>query len=177
MARVNRKKKTAPAPRTASSEIESSLVDLRSRDGMVRRKARNSLARIGRRAVRRLIPLLDDPKVDVRWEAAKTLAQIADAASAGPLVAALEDESFDVRWLAAEGLIAIGPDSLPPLLEALLERYDASLLREGAHHVLHELAKSHGKETLGPVLAALEGVDPGFELQRPVRKALRRLKA
>ena len=66
---------------------------------------------------------------------------------------------FDVRWLAAEGLIHIGVDAIVPLLHALIERPESVWLREGAHHVLHDLASSDLRAVLMPVLKALEDVD------------------
>jgi len=129
-----RKEKGAQGSREALSKVGSSIAGLRSRDGMVRQKARRTLTIIGKRAVRQLIPLLKDPRDDVRWEAAKALADIADARAASDLVATLEDENGDVRWLAARGLIGIGRDALVPLLETLIERSNSVWLRGGAHH-------------------------------------------
>lgn len=164
------------SPGTSPSAIRSLIAGLRSGDGIVRHKARAILARTGAPAVRQLIPLLKDREDDVRWEAAKTLASIADPRAASVLVASLEDPSFGVRWLAAEGLIAIGRDALTPLLAALKQRSDSIWLREGAHHVLHDLASKDLKNALSPVLTALEGVDPVTEINGPVRKALQDLR-
>ena len=77
----------------------------------------------------------------MRWEAAKSLSDIADPAAAPALVQALEDPETGVRWLAAEGLIRMRSACLQPLLHALTERADSVWLRDGAHHVLHDLAK------------------------------------
>jgi HEAT repeat protein len=162
--------------RGALPRQEALVADLRSRDGMVRLKAREALTSMGKRAVRQLIPLLKDPEDDVRWEAAKALADIADARAASDLVAALEDENGDVRWLAAQGLIAIGRDALVPLLETLIERPSSVWLREGAHHVLHDLAKADLKDLLTPVVAALDGVDPEIGVHWPALKALQGLR-
>ena len=49
--------------------------------------------------------------------------------------------------------------SLKPLFQALIERPDSPWLREGAHHVLHDLAKMGFAEGALPVLAALEGIE------------------
>ena len=72
----------------------------------------------------------------------------------------LEDEEPGVRWLAAEGLIKMHRASLKPLFQALIERPDSLWLREGDHHVLHDLAKMGFAEGALPVLAALEGIEP-----------------
>ncbi len=65
-----------------------------------------------------------------------------------------------MRWLAAEGLIRMRKASLKPIFQALIERSDSKWLREGAHHVLHALAKSGLDDRVAPVLAALEGIEP-----------------
>jgi HEAT repeat protein len=171
-----KKEKAAQGSREVLSKIESSIAGLRSRDGMVRQKARRRLTIIGKRAVPHLIALLKDPKDDVRWEAAKALASIADTRATPGLVAALEDRTFGVRWLAAEGLIAMGRDALVPLLETLIERSNSVWLRGGAHHVLHDLARADLQELLTPVVAALDGVDPEIGIRRPATKALRELR-
>jgi len=75
----------------------------------------------------------------VRWEAAKALSQIANPASIQALLEALSDKTFEVRWMAAEGLIRIGRKAVIPLLEALVEHSDSYWLREGIHHVLHDM--------------------------------------
>jgi HEAT repeats len=155
---------------------EALLAGLRSRDGSVRQKARETLTSMGKRAVRQLIPLLKDPTDDVRWEAAKALADIGDARAASALVTALEDENTGVRWLAAVGLIVIGRDALVPMLKALIERADAVWLRDGAHHVLHDLAKADLEDLLTPIVAALEGSDPEIRLREPASHALQALR-
>lgn len=100
----------------------------------------------------------------MRWEAAKALGEIADPETGPVLVEALEDEEFDVRWLAAEGLVRMNIKGLKPLLEALELRGDSVLLREGAHHVFHDLAKGRLRKFLVPVLASLEALEPGEEV-------------
>jgi HEAT repeat protein len=148
------------------------IADLGVKDGMVRERARQSLVAIGGPAVAPLIEALADRNEQMRWEAAKALCQIADPASAPALVTILEDEVFDVRWLAAEGLIALGRGALVPLLQALMEHPDSLWLREGAHHVLHELSGGDLKEVLRPLLAALEDVEPSVEVPLAAESAL-----
>jgi HEAT repeat protein len=113
----------------------------------------------------------------VRWEAAKALGQISDPTAAEALVRALEDEMFDVRWLAAEGLITLGRGALLPLLHALVERSDSEWLREGAHHVFHDLVKGKPdlKDILQPVLATLDDVEPSLEVPFAAETALNKL--
>ncbi len=46
-----------------------------------------------------------------------------------------------ISWLAAEGSIAYGREGLAALPQALVRHSDAVQLGEGAHHVIHSLAK------------------------------------
>ena len=117
-----------------------------------RAKARAALVTLGKSAVPTLVQLLSYRKAHIRWEAAKALGEVADPGAATAMVRALEDEDWDVRWLAAEGLIALGQDSLQPLLTVLIGRADSDWLAEGAHHVCHALA---GNRKLGPILRPL----------------------
>ena len=158
--------------RAAPATIGALIADLGRKDGLVRERARQSLVAIGGPAVASLIEALADPNKQMRWEAAKALGQIGDPAAAHVLMSALEDEVFDVRWLAAEGLSAIGRKALVPLLQALIERSDSLWLREGVHHVLHDLSRGELKEVLRPVLAALEDVEPSLEVPFAAKSAV-----
>jgi HEAT repeat protein len=160
--------KTATKPKTIDSLID----NLASSDGFLRIKARQSLAAMGKQAVGRMVEALKNKKHWVRWEAAKTLAEIGDPAAALALINALEDDEFDVRWLAAEGLIHIGTKAVEPLLKVLTEQPDSLWLREGAHHVLHDLPESNFKQSVKPVLAALEDVQPSLEVALAAEAAL-----
>jgi hypothetical protein len=159
------------------SAIPSQLEALRSSDGTMREHARQALVFSGKQAVDPLIKLLADANHQTRWEAAKALGEIADPKAASSLVRSLEDKEFGVRWLAAVGLIAIGKEALVPLLQALSRRADSVWLREGAHHVLHDLSKKGYMGLVAPILAALEGIDPEIEVPEPTRAALRKLKS
>jgi nucleotide-binding universal stress UspA family protein len=175
-ASIEKQGKTARGT-VAELEIVDSLVgDLASNDGMVRVKARHSLVAIGREAVRPLVEALRSKRHWVRWEAAKALAQIGNPTATQALVDALEDEEFDVRWLAAEGLIHIGAESIEPLLKALIERPDSLWLREGAHHVLHDMDRGDLDDILRPVLGALEDVEPLLEVPSAAEAALDMIK-
>jgi hypothetical protein len=143
--------------------IETLIADLASKDDMARVKARHSLVAMGKIAVPLLTEALESKKYLIRWEAAKALTEIGDPGAAPALVEALEDEEFDVRWIAGEGL--------------LKERADSPFLREGAHHVLHDLAKGALRESLTPVLGALEVMEPVEEIPLIAHKALEILDA
>ena len=143
----------------ADAPLEDLISELGSRNDVIRVKARRSLVAKGKTVVPLLIKALADTDDTIRWEAAKTLSEIEDPEAAPALVKALEDEIFEVRWVAAEGLTRLNIRGLMPLLHALTEHGDSILLREGAHHVFHNLTKGALRKCLTPVLAALEAIE------------------
>jgi HEAT repeat protein len=159
-------------PLEGSAEMWQLVDELASKDGMKRQMARQALVRIGGVAVDVLIHLLDDARQIVRWEAARALADLRDSASAPALVRALDDEDDDVRWLAAEGLIALHARALKPLLKALTAPSCSVRLRDGAHHILSEMRRGWPAVIAGPVLEALEDIDPALAVPLAARSAL-----
>lgn len=166
---------TALEDRTLPADVRPLIADLSDADGTVRHAARESLVAIGRPAVLSLIEVLQAASDDTRWEAAKALGEIHDKNSAAALVLALEDKNFGVRWLAAEGLVALGEHTLPALYMALVERDDSIWLREGALHVLNQLAKQGLREQTQPVVVALEGPAPAVAVPAAARDAIEKL--
>jgi HEAT repeat protein len=152
------------------------IVSLGHRNGAVRMHARQLLVAIGSPTVGALIGLLESRNHLVRWEAAKTLGEIADARAAPALVKALEDSDADVRWLAAEGLVSMGRDGLPALLQALAQHPCAFWLRSGARHVLHGLRDRGLGDLVKPILQAQEGIDPGSQVPRAAAKVLDKMR-
>jgi HEAT repeat protein len=161
--------------------IDSLIAELGSPDGFVRQRARITLIHMGEPAVPSLIKAFENRQKFTHWEAAKALSQIGDLRSVQALVQALEDNEFGVRWLAAEGLIAVGYCSLTPLLQALMDRPESVRLREGAHHVLHDLVSQDllgpmPREQVKPILAALNDVEPAVAVPIAAHQALKALK-
>ena len=154
-------------------DVSALITDLSNKDGIKRNKARIALVEIGAPAVEPLVNALNDKSQTVRWESAKALGQIMDPRSIDALVKALQDRQFDVRWLAAEALIAIGNNSVKPLLQAVVDNPDREYVREGAHHVFHDLRGGRYGDILKPVITSME--DPTFTLDIPLlaRKALK----
>ncbi len=120
------------------NRIEELIKKLQSKNGIERKIARYELVKIGKPAVEYLSKLLEAPKEYIRWEAIKTLSQIADPESIPILIGALENEDFDIRWMAAEALISIGKVSIKPLLKAVVLGEKSIFLLEGVHHILKE---------------------------------------
>jgi HEAT repeat protein len=155
---ISRSKKTDTA-QSGAPPLKALIKSLSSEDDGVRVKARHSLVATGKAAVLPLTEALKSSHALVKWEAAKALGEIGAPEAAPSLVKALEDDQFDVRWLAAIGLIGMNIKGLKPLLHALMHRSDSVFLREGAHHVIHDLTKGELREYLAPVLAALENIE------------------
>ena len=152
--------------------IESLVAELDC-DEMIRcQNARRALVSRKNEAVPALVVALQNKKPWVRWEAAKALAQIGDPSATAPLIDALGDKAFDVRWLAAEGLIHLGRKAVSPLLKALIGNPGSVWLREGAHHVLHDMYRGNWDTALKPVMKALEGAHPSVEVPLAASKAI-----
>ncbi len=159
-----------------SSHIKNLIGALSSFNDLSRVEARKALVVFGSQAIPFLAEALNDSNFLRRWEAAKTLGEIGDPKAAPALVKALEDEKFDIRWLAAKGLIDLNVKCLAPLFEALIQRADSVLLRQGAHHVLHDLSKGELRIYLAPVLIGLECMDCAVQVPPVVSHALDDLK-
>jgi HEAT repeat protein len=145
---------------TLTGRIATLLVDIGSDSAVARNRAHQELVSLREAAVKPLIGALHSSTEWGRGQAAKALGEIGDPASAPALVKALEDDKFDVRWLAARAVVATGRVGLAALLQALIERPRSTLLRESAHHVLHDEAHTKWRRQLAPVIRALEGSDP-----------------
>jgi len=141
------------------ANIDALIADLTCDDVLQCQKARRTLVEMGSPAVAPFIEALSSPIHWVRWEAAKGLGEIGDAAAIDAMVEAIEDLNFDVRWLAAEGLIRIGSDSVLPVLKALIRRPDSVKMRMGAHHVLHDLSTDESKDLMQPLLTTLDNLE------------------
>jgi HEAT repeat protein len=156
-----------------ADDIPALVANLGSPNGMIRENAREALVVLGKSAVEPLVKALGDEDRWVRWEAAKALSSIIDPSAATALTKALGDERPGVRWLAAEALIALGSDAQEPVLRGLLNPANVFWSSEGAHHVLHELAKRHRSPSLDRVVAALEGPEPTMSVPSAALAALR----
>jgi HEAT repeat protein len=177
MASDKKREKTVPKsiPKRQDPSREALMAALSSKDDEVRVKARLSFVTMGRAAVVPLAEALKGKDDLARWEAAKALGEIGAEEAAPFLVKALEDEAFDIRWLAAIGLIGMNIRGLKPLLHALMEQGDSAFLRQGAHHVIHDLNKGELRKYLSAVLAALENVEPSMSVPQAAYHALEML--
>jgi HEAT repeat protein len=164
-----------------TTSIASLIETLNSKDGLARQHARHDLVKIGEAALPELIKAFENKGDIIHWEIAKALSQIGSSKAAEVLVDTLEDKEFSVRWIAAEGLIHIGYDAFVPLLTALEERSESVWLREGAHHVLHDLISRKLIDNtiiqmISPLLDALNHITPAEGTFLAATKALGLLK-
>ncbi len=153
------------------------IAALGNRDILVRTSACNELIARGDTVVADLMTALQSPNGNVRREAAVALRALSAPQAATALVQTLSDERFDVRWIAAEALIGLGTIGLRPLLQALTTApWDAIRLRESTHHILRVLASYHQLyPILSPVVAALEGLEPGLTVPLAAHRAVEAL--
>jgi HEAT repeat protein len=160
---------TESDPTDSTQEL---LPFLNSKDAAQRQKARLKLVKIGKPAVPYLLKYLTDKEFRLRWEAAMTLRDICDPSSAPALVDALMDDAPGVRWLSSEALIALGRHALIPLLRGLEKHFDSSWMREGAHHVLHDLrAEDYMTDDILRVFYILSDNSPREIIPTEARKA------
>ena len=145
--------------------------------GLTRLKGRQALVAMKQNAVAPLVKALQNPDWRIRWGAAMALGQIGDPSAADALIKSLEDELAGVRWLAAEALIALGSTGLHALLEALIHHSDSLWLRDGAHHIIHDIMEKDPElsQVLAPVAAALDDIEPVIEVPPAAQTALRQL--
>ena len=116
-----------------STNIEKLVEQLASRDVLKRMRARESLVKVGAKAVPSICRLADSENNEMRWECAKTLAEIADPKSIHTLIRLLEDPKEGTRWDAAVGLINVGSQAVEPVLRAIIERSTDYTIIDGAH--------------------------------------------
>ncbi|MGA2220785.1 MAG: STAS/SEC14 domain-containing protein [Verrucomicrobiia bacterium] len=171
------KPKAQPDPKPPDREIAALIVDLGSNSEVARKRAESQLRRIGQAAIGPLLQALATSTEYGRGRAARTLGEIGDPAAAPALVKALEDDKFDVRWLAARAVMTLGQAGLAALLQALIERPHSTLLRESAHHVLHDEAHEKWSRQLAPVMQTLEGPDPEAALPMAATNALKAIRS
>lgn len=165
-----------PTTGNQDAEITRLISTFGDKNGSGIHDARQQLIDMGDTAVPQLIAALSDDSTQVRWEAAKTLADVRSPAAAPALATALNDDDGGVRWLAADGLGALGRSGLKATLEALIAHSQSPVMREGVHHVLSVVAKDKQlAPTLKPVLDGLDGQVPAVACLAPAEAALKTL--
>ena len=174
------------------TDINKLIQDLKSKDIKVHESAHLALMIAGSEAIPELIQTLESQDRNLRWEAAKTLAEMRNPTLAQLLVKNLENLDPDIRWLAAEGLIALGSEGIIPVLKALTNYSGTLQMKSGVHHILHDLywTKLHEGENeyqtkhplntktkalILPILKELEGAESSQVISAKAKIALKRL--
>ncbi len=139
------------------NEYKRILERLTSTDRSIRIETREELEKIGATIIPHLSEVLYFDNHHLRWEAAKTIEQMALPKGIDIQIQALEDEESDIRWIAAEGLVKMGKKSILPILKKLVEDGAESInLIHGAFHVLHKLdIDEDQKVKIKPLVKAL----------------------
>lgn len=163
------------SPSEPGATVDALMTRLHSHDPLQRQEAHRLLVAVGEPALTALVDALADDDDRVRFEAAKALVEIHDPRAVPALIGALDDERSQVRWVAAEGLTRLGSASRGPLLRALVAHSDSLWLREGAHHILRCWSRLGWGDEVGPVLAALEDIEPDVEVPMAAYATLQRL--
>ncbi len=160
------------------TDIEQLVDKLCADDGATRMKAREQLVKMGGIDVTRALMIeMNDPRRDVRWEAAKALVAIADPIAASALAHHLSDQDGDIRWLAAEGLAELGEPGLLVVLNASMRQASGSDFCKAAHHAFKEFRKHRvHSEQLDKVIEACEASEPGVSLPVAAYEALQQIK-
>ncbi len=155
-----------------SRDVDALIGDLASEDHLTRHKARRGLTRLGTDVVPQLRDVLRSPSERVRWEATKVLGTIGGEQALEALAMALPDASHDVRWAAVEGLIEGREDAYHPVLHQLVVHSSNVGVREAASHILSHAVRDEESTFLRPVLRALRGRAPVFEVSLAAYQAL-----
>jgi HEAT repeat protein len=134
--------------------------------------ARRALEAKGQDAIPALVETLKNGEEMAPMHAAKALGHIGGPEAIQALVNALCNDRSGVRWAAAEALIERIPESVKPVLRALISSNNSSFVREGAHQVLSEIEEEPMKSVLAPVVQALEDGVPELEAPLQAKKAL-----
>ncbi len=152
--------------------VDELIEELASEDPLICHAARRELTRFGRSVVPQLRDLLRSPSEHVRWEAAKVLGGIGGMDGMDALANALPDPSSDVRWAAVEGLIEGKEKAYHPVLHQLVIHSSNVGVRDAAAHIFASAVREERSAFLRPVLRALRGRAPVFEVSLAAYQAL-----
>jgi HEAT repeat protein len=159
------------------TDIPSLIKQLSDPDGFIRMQAREVLICIGGPAIPELLRTLSDAKLELRWQIIKILEGISAPSTIPVLVEQLKNENAGVRWAASNALIGLQRESIPTLLEALVQDFDCIWLRQSAHHIFHVFKDFYIlSDAEEKVFEALEGIEPTAAVPWAAEKALESLR-
>jgi hypothetical protein len=186
---MNSTKDNKPDAEVTQEIIDRFLSERMSNDMKTSARAHLCLLALSEAAIPYLVEAMKSKHKRMRWEAAKTLAEMRNPAIAPILAQTLDNPDDDLRWLAAEGLIALGKKGLPDLLKALIKNPTSTWILQGAHHIIRDLylgrahpgeekyMKIHSldaglREKIHVVLKALESPEASLQVPAASRTAL-----
>jgi HEAT repeat protein len=152
----------------SEKSVDALVSALTDEDPDVRCYAGGSLSQMGEPAVDPLIRSLKEQNPEVRTLAAATLARMGDRRAVDPLLQALRDSDASVRNAAAGGLVALGSDSVLPLMK--ITRDENQSVRFYAISILGILGDRRAEEVLREAKR-----DPDPDVQAAAVEALRRM--
>jgi len=144
------------------------------RDGIARERARKQVVTLGAAAVPHLIHAAQGGHWQLRLEATRALAAIAEPNSADALARQFDDTS-EIGWAAAEGLKQMGIPGARAVLQQLVQHPGSHGVRTAAHHALREQQAPEVRAAVVPVVAALEDSAPASEAPVAAFAALQKL--
>lgn len=159
---------------TAPPAIAELLHAMDGRDGTAREKARQQIVTVGAPAVPHLIQAAHGGHWQLRLEATRALASIAEPNSAEALARQFDD-SPEIGWAAAEGLKHMGVPGARAALQQLLQHPSSHGVRVSAHHALREQQAPAVRAAILPVVQALEDSAPASEAPVAAFAALQKL--
>jgi len=159
---------SAPAP------VAQLLHAMDGRDGVARENARKQVVKLGAAAVPHLIQAAQGGHWQLRLEATRALATIAEPNSADALARQFDDTP-EIGWAAAEGLKQMGVPGTRAVLQQLMQHASSHGVRVAAHHALREQQAAQIRAATAPVIAALEDSAPASEAPVAAFAALQKL--
>ncbi|MEZ4502894.1 MAG: HEAT repeat domain-containing protein [Dehalococcoidia bacterium] len=112
------------------------------KDADVREAAYDALSELGPRVLPALEGPASDKDRDVRWFAYEIASHLEGTAAIPMLLRGLHDGDFSIRWVASNGLISTGPESVRPLLEALVTERPSLSFHSAARRIFTRIDAS-----------------------------------
>lgn len=132
---------------------------LAGQDGSARKVARGKLVDMGPSVAAHLFGAAQGGPRQLRLEATRTLAAIADPSSVAVLAGQFDD-SLEIGWAAAEGVKQLGREGAVAALQQLLQHPDSHGVRSSAHHALRHMEAAAVHAAVAPVATALLDEQP-----------------
>lgn len=161
---------TVPAP------IAEQLRALDSPDGIARDKARKTLVAMAPSATQHLVLAAQSGSQQLRLEATRALAVIADPTTATALAGQFDD-ALEIGWAAAEGVKLLGQEGAVATLRELVQHPHSHGVRTSAHHALRHMEAAEIYVSLAPVAKMLLEEEPAAAITVAADQALTALLA